>query len=142
MVRWHYAIHESFASGAIQYYLESNFLQEILFEEFVKVGVETGTQIPIKGDSRAKPDKFQRIETLQPLFERGLFYFNEAEQNDPGIKRLIEQLLIFEKGTRFHDDGPDAIEGVVWMLNYKTRVDQPLIIGMRNTGTYRNSMRF
>ena len=39
---------------------------------------------------------------------------------------------MFEKGSRFHDDGPDAIEGAVWMLNFKTRVDLPLIIGKRN----------
>ena len=142
MVRWHYLIHEKFANGAIQYYMETNFLQEILFEEFVKVGMETGTQIPIKGDSRSKPDKFQRIETLQPLFERGLFFFNVAEQNDPGTNRLIEQLLMFEKGSRFHDDGPDAIEGAVWMLNNKTRQNFSLNLGMRNMGTYRNVRRY
>lgn len=143
MVQWHYTIHQTYAQQTpIFYYMESNFLQDMLFDEFTKVGEETGTHIPIKGDSRNKPDKFQRIENMQPLFERGIFFFNEAEQNDPGTKRLIEQLLLFEKGSRYHDDAPDAVEGAVWMLNFKTRVDIPLIIGMRNTGTYRNAMRF
>ncbi len=143
MVNWHYSIHEQYGRNAvIYYYMESNFLQDMLFDEFVKMGAECGLQIPIKGDSRNKPDKFQRIENLQPLFERGIFYFNEAERNDYGTKKLIEQLLMFEKGSRTHDDGPDAIEGAVWMLNYKTRVDLPLIIGKRNVGTYRNVLRF
>ncbi|MFI5218251.1 MAG: phage terminase large subunit [Bacteroidia bacterium] len=143
MVQWHYTIHQTYSPHcSIYYYMESNFIQDMLFDEFTKMGEEYGTQIPIKGDARNKPDKFQRIENLQPLFERGIFYFNEAEKNDTGTKRLIEQLLMFEKGSRYHDDGPDAIEGAVWMLNFKTRVDLPLIIGMRNTGTYRNAMRF
>jgi hypothetical protein len=79
---------------------------------------------------------------MQPLFERGIFFFNEAERNDSGTRRLIEKLLMFEKGTRYHDDGPDAIEGAVWMLNYKTRIDVTFIIGKRNTGTYCNIMRY
>lgn len=143
MVQWHYTIHQSIGQHcSIYYYMESNFIQDMLFDEFTKMGNEYGTQIPIKGDARNKPDKFQRIENLQPLFERGIFYFNEAEKNDAGTKRLIEQLLMFEKGSRFHDDAPDAVEGAVWMLNFKTRVDLPLIIGKRNEGSYRNVMRF
>ena len=143
MVQWHYTLHQTYSQFAsVYYYMESNFLQDMLFDEFTKMGSEYGTQIPIKGDNRNKPDKFQRIESMQPLFERGIFYFNEAERNDPGTKRLIEQLLMFEKGSRYHDDGPDAIEGAIWMLNFKTRVDAPMIIGKRNTGTYRNLLRF
>lgn len=143
MVQWHYKIHQMFSTQtSIYYYMESNFLQDMLFDEFTKMGFEYGTHIPIKGDSRNKPDKFQRIESMQPLFERGIFFFNEAEQNDSGMKRVIEQLLMFEKGSRYHDDAPDAVEGAVWMLNFKTRVDLPLIVGMRNVGSYRNAMRF
>ncbi|HRA60473.1 MAG TPA: phage terminase large subunit [Bacteroidia bacterium] len=143
MVRWHYTLQETFgATTPISFYMESNFLQDILFDEFTQMGNETGLHIPIKGDARNKPDKFQRIESMQPLFERGLIYFNEDEKENPGVKKLVEQLLLFEKGSRYHDDGPDAIEGAIWMLNFKTRVDLPLIIGKRNTGTYRNAMRF
>lgn len=143
MVQWHYSIHEIFSPlSPIYYYMESNFLQDMLFDEFTKMGFEHGTHIPIKGDNRSKPDKFQRIESMQPLFERGIFFFNEAEQNDSGMKRVIEQLLMFEKGSRYHDDAPDAVEGAIWMLNFKTRVDLPLIVGMRNVGSYRNAMRF
>jgi len=102
----------------------------------------TGVHIPIKGDCRSKPDRFQRIESIQPLFERGQVFFKMAEKNSPRDKRLVKQFLMFEKGSRFHDDGPGATEGAVWILNFKTRVDQPLIIVLRNNRTYRNAMRF
>ncbi len=143
MVKWHYDLHNFIGEQAtVFYYMESNFLQDMLFEEFVKVGNELGWQLPIKGDARKKPDKFQRIESMQPLFERCLFFFNEDEKNTPSFQKLVEQLLLFEKGSRINDDGPDAIEGAVWMLNYKTRVDAPMIIGKRGVGAYANLMRY
>ena len=72
MVNWHYTIHEQYGKNSvIYYYMESNFLQDMLFDEFVKMGAECGLQIPIKGDSRNKPDKFQRIENLQPRMRSG-----------------------------------------------------------------------
>lgn len=143
MVQWHYDLHNAIGDQAVvSFYMESNFLQDLLFEEFVKVGNELGWQLPIKGDSRNKPDKFQRIENIQPLFERGLFFISEDEKNTQGVSKLIEQLLLFEKGSRTHDDGPDALEGAIWMLNYKTRISQPMIIGKRGVGNFRNKYRF
>ena len=122
--------------------MESNFIQDLLLEEFKVEGIIRADHIPIIADKRAKPDKFQRIENLQPLFERGLIYFNQSEQNDTGMKRLIEQLLLFEKGTRYHDDASDALEGAIYKINERTRIDQPMIIGRRGVGSYANTMRF
>jgi predicted phage terminase large subunit-like protein len=142
MVNWHYDLHNAIGDQAVvSFYMESNFLQDLLFEEFVKVGNELGWQLPIKGDTRNKPDKFQRIENIQPLFERGLFFFSEDEKHTHGVIKLIEQLLLFEKGSRTHDDGPDALEGAIWMLNFKTRVNQPMIIGKRGEGNFQNKHR-
>ena len=143
MVNWHYDLHKTVGEQAvISFYMESNFLQDLLFEEFVKVGNEVGWQLPIKGDTRNKPDKFQRVENIQPLFERGLVFIAEEEKASPGIIKLIEQLLLFEKGSRTHDDAPDALEGAIWMLNYKTRISQPMIIGKRGDGNFINKSRF
>lgn len=143
MVNWHYDLHNVVGEQAvISFYMESNFLQDLLFEEFVKHGNEVGWQLPIKGDTRNKPDKFQRVENIQPLFERGLVFISEDEKSSPGVVKLVEQLLLFEKGSRTHDDGPDALEGAIWMLNYKTRVSQPMIIGKRGVGNFRNKRRF
>jgi predicted phage terminase large subunit-like protein len=119
MIQWHYDIHD-FAKGAVvNYYMESNFIQDLILEAFRKAGVLVGWQLPIRGDSRKKPDKFARIEALQPLFERGLIVFNESERTHPGMMQLEEQLLMFEKGSRTHDDAPDALEGAVYLLNIR-----------------------
>jgi len=121
MVQWHYDIN-SWIDGRVpvMYFMESNFIQDLLLDEFRKVGDAVGHQIPIRGDARKKPDKFSRIEAMQPLFERGLIIMNEKEKDSPGMRQLVEQLLMFEKGSRAHDDAPDALEGAVFLLNQRS----------------------
>lgn len=121
MVAWHYDI-DAYIAGRcpVMYYMESNFIQDLMLDEFRKVGDAVGHQIPIRGDARKKPDKFSRIEAMQPLFERGLVVLNEKEKNDPGMMQLVEQLLMFEKGSRIHDDAPDALEGGIFLLNQRS----------------------
>ena len=118
MIEWHYSI-ARFVDGRVPvyYYMEANMLQELILEEFRKQGEARGDIIPIKGDNRHKPDKFARIEALQPLFEQHLVIFNQDEKDSPGMQVLLEQLLAFERGSRMHDDAPDALEGAIWMLN-------------------------
>jgi len=122
MVAWHYKILD-YVGGRVpvMYYMESNFLQELLLEEFKKVGDSAGLHIPIRGDARKKPDKFARIEAMSPYFERGLMIFNDREKDSPGMQVLIEQLLMFEKGSKTNDDAPDALEGAIWMLTQRGR---------------------
>ncbi len=122
MVQWHYDL-DAWINGRVPvlYYMESNFLQDLLLDEFRKAGNTAGHHIAIRGDARKKPDKFARVEATQPLFERGLMIFNEAEKGSPGMMKLVEQLLMFEKGSRINDDGPDALEGAVFLLNQRTR---------------------
>lgn len=121
MVAWHYDI-DAYIAGRcpVMYYMESNFIQDLMLDEFRKVGDAVGHQIPIRGDARKKPDKFSRIEAMQPLFERGLVVLNEKEKNDPSMMQLVEQLLMFEKGSRIHDDAPDALEGGIFLLNQRS----------------------
>lgn len=122
MVQWHYEI-DAWIDGRVPvlYFMEANFLQDLLLDEFQKAGRLIVHQIPIRGDQRKKPDKFARIEAMQPLFERRLLLINEKEQDSPGVRALVEQLLMFEKGSKSHDDAPDALEGAIWMLNHRNR---------------------
>jgi predicted phage terminase large subunit-like protein len=122
MVAWHYTIWD-YVDGKVPvlYNMESNFLQDLLLDEFKTVGQITGHQIPIRGDARKKPDKFARIEAMSPLFERGLVVFNEKEKDSLGMITLKDQLLMFEKGSRSHDDAPDALEGAIWLLSKRGR---------------------
>lgn len=125
MVRWLYDLYEwSLEKGiAIKWYMEANFMQDTTLDEFRREGDLRGYQLPISGDKRKKPDKFQRVEAISPLWERGFVTYNEDEKNDPDMLAGIDQTLAFEKGMRGHDDAPDADEGAIWYLQKHTRVN-------------------
>ena len=134
MVQWHYDIHDYAGDNPLRYYMESNFMQDLLLDEFKKVGNKVGWQIPVIGDTRKKPEKFSRIEAMQPLFNRGEVIFNEQEQHSQGMEVLEEQLLLFEKGSKVHDDAPDALEGAIWMLSNRVRVSNNRYVVGKKTG--------
>lgn len=138
MVEWHYDI-SNFIDGQVpvMYYMESNFMQDSLLDEFKKEGNERGDHIAIRGDNRKKPDKFARIEAMQPLFERGLFMINENERESLGVINLVEQLMMFERGSKVHDDAPDAVEGAIYLLNKRTTTcDTKYVVGKRQSMRY------
>ena len=138
MVRWFYDLHESLPEAVIcDYYIEANFLQDMILDEFTEEGHKRGYQLPISPDKRKKPDKFQRIEAISPLWERGFVYYNADMQNDRDMLSGIEQLLCFEKGTNTHDDAPDADEGAIYILQKRTRVETfTPRFGTRNSSKY------
>ena len=96
-------------------------MQDLMLDEFRKIGITLGRHVPVIGDKRVKGDKFARIEAMQPLFERGLVIFNEQEQNTQGMRTLEDQLLSFQRGSRSHDDAPDALESALWLLSQRAR---------------------
>jgi predicted phage terminase large subunit-like protein len=133
MVQWHYDIMDMLGGLPCYYYMEANLIQDILMEEFHKVGKVVGKMVPIKGDERKKPDKFTRIESLlEPLNRAGKLIFNEREKENPHMQRLDEQFKAFQPGSRAHDDGPDAVEGAVWIINNKVRELTPPVYIKRN----------
>jgi len=122
MVRWWYDFHESLPEDVVcYYYMEANFMQDNILDEFSREGDLRGYQLPISPDKRKKPDKFQRIEAISPLWERGFTFYNEKLKEDPDMMTGIEQTLAFEKGSTVHDDGPDADEGAIEKLQKQVR---------------------
>ena len=120
MIKWHYEIMALVGPRSCYYYMEQVFLQELIIQEFYKTSAETGRTIPLMGDRRDKDDKFTRIEALlEPLHRNGKLYFNEDERENPNMQKLEEQFIAFAAGSRAHDDGPDAVEGAVYMLTQK-----------------------
>jgi predicted phage terminase large subunit-like protein len=116
----------------VLYFMESNLMQDLMLDEFKQEGATLGYHVPVIGDKRKKPDKFARIEAMQPLFERNLVMFNQEERDAPGMKILIEQLLMFERGNKAHDDAPDALEAAVWILSQRNRTtNAKYVIGRR-----------
>jgi len=122
LVRWLFHHYQSLPDNAVcEYYMEANFAQDLIIDEFDREAEKMGIVFPLRKDLRKKPDKFARVEALSPLFEKGLMRFNKKEKNSPDMITLVDQLLSFEKGSKAHDDGPDALEGGVWLLSKDMR---------------------
>jgi phage terminase large subunit-like protein len=135
MVRWLYNLYESLPKDvAVSFFMESNFMQDIILDEFAAEGDIRGYQLPIMGDRRKKPEKIQRIEAISPLWERGFVFYNEALKDSPDMQVGIEQTLALERGSRVHDDAPDADEGAIWFLQRNSRQEQfqPVAIPRRS----------
>lgn len=121
MISWHYQIMDIVGDKSCYFLMEEVFLQDTIIKEFYAVAVSKGRTVPIQGDKRKKDDKFTRIEALlSPLHNNGKLYLNERERQNPHMARLAEQFVAFAVGSRAHDDGPDAVEGAVWVINTKT----------------------
>ena len=135
MVRWLYDLYERTRDKvAVQFFMEANFMQDVILDEFAVEGKNRGYQLPIMPDKRKKPEKIQRIEAISPLWERGYVYYNERLKDSPDMQVGIEQTLALERGSRVHDDAPDADEGAIWLLQRNARQEscQP-IFGKRPT---------
>lgn len=102
----------------ISHSMESNFMQEDWHKkELERVEEDKDRALRIHFDRRKKGDKHERILTLVPLFQRGMIRFNRNKKASKGMKLLRSQLLAFERGSKINDDGPDALEGAVWMTD-------------------------
>ncbi len=122
MVRWLYNLYESLPENvSVRFFMEANFMQDIILDEFTTEGNLRGYQLPILPDKRKKPEKIQRIEAISPLWERGFVFYNEVLKDTSDMQVGIEQTLSLERGSRVHDDAPDADEGAIWYLQRNTR---------------------
>mgnify|MGYP000542485539 FL=1 len=111
-----YDIYEIFESFS-RYAMEASFLQGMLLEqEFEAVAEERDMDVPLYKDKRNKPNKEVRIDNLQPLATSHTLGFNIDEKDNPSMKMLKSQFLGFGGGAK--DDGPDATEGAIWLLQH------------------------
>ena len=122
MVRWLYNFDESLPEDvAVSYYMEANFMQDTILDEFEAEGYIRGYQLPVMPDKRKKPDKIQRIEAISPFWERGYVFYNEALRNDTDMETGIDQTLSLARGSRAHDDVPDANKKAIYKLQKGSR---------------------
>lgn len=115
---WHYDLNE-FLQGkgtTCPMYMEEVFLLDLMYDTFDRVAKTKGFRIPIQGDTRKKPDKDIRIAASAGHFERANVYFDERLRHDRHTHQLIEQYLKFRVGARSKKDGPDAVEGGMFLL--------------------------
>lgn len=123
MVRWLYDLYERTRDvAAVSFFMEANFVQDTILDEFDAEGKIRGYQLPLMPDKRKKPEKIQRIEAISSLWERGYVFYNAKLKDSPDMQVGIEQTLALERGSKVHDDAPDADEGAIWILQKNTRV--------------------
>ena len=135
MIEWGYVLDQLVRSGgsACELWMEEVFLQDLLYKDFNAVAQAKGKPLPLNGDKRQKPDKDARIASLSGYFERGNWYFNEAEKDNHHMVNLIYQFTSFQPGhTGIKKDGPDACEGAVFKLMEKVVTNVPATMGKRN----------
>lgn len=101
------------------YYMEANFIQNDLLDDFDEESSKRGYVFPINGDYTKKEDKETRIQNMTPLFERDMIDFCESMKDDRDMLEGIRQLLAFPTG---HDDFPDALHGALSKLKTLVRV--------------------
>ena len=125
-VNWYY-YQKDYVRERTQIYnsIENNKLQDPFYEQvfkplFQQKAIEKGYIIAISPDMRDKPEKFTRIEgNLESLHRGGHLILNLAEKDNPHMKRLEEQFLLFDDGLPAPADGPDAIEGGFFICQQK-----------------------
>jgi len=124
LISWCYNTEQHYKQKGvwINWYIEANFMQDLFLDDFFEEGQKRGFQIALIPDRRHKPDKFARIEAISPYFERGWVFFDETKKQSQDFKNACDQLLAFERGTKAHDDFPDALEGAIFLLQQQSRV--------------------
>lgn len=118
MVNAHYLLDEMIGDVACQHWMEAGLMQDQHMDHYRERAQQTGDSIRLRLDTRKKPDKVDRIANLEPLMQLGLLRFSEAMRQDADMQRLVEQFLAFPYGA---DDGPDAVEGAVYLMKGKSR---------------------
>lgn len=123
-IDWLYAMRDHVATNTLLYsFIENNSLQNPFYEQVLlplvyEKGKENGV-LSISPDARDKPEKFFRIEAnLEPLNRLGQLILNIDEKDDPNMKRLDAQFLGVSASSKTMD-GPDAVEGGVFILKQK-----------------------
>ncbi len=125
LLDWYRQIYKMIdGQNTCRFYMEDVFIQDTLVHEVNNQRLSINPYFTLHGDKRKKPDKFTRIETmLEPMVRNGLLFLNENEKHNPHMARLENQFKTFAFGSSAHDDGPDAVEGAVWILQEQQRVD-------------------
>lgn len=97
-------------AAAIFFYDATAAQQAVYKEIFIQEAAKHRTYtIPLP--EHASVDKYLRIEaTLINLLFNKRLVFSEKIKDTPDLKTGLEQLLVFERGSKAHDDFPDTLE--------------------------------
>lgn len=134
-INWYFLLDDYVAGKTTVYhYIENNSLQDPFFRQvFIPLLNErkqrTNRPFSILPDEEKKTDKATRIEAnLEPVNREGRLVFNIAEKDNPHMRRLSDQFLLFTLQMKFPADGPDCIEGGKRIIDNKLRRMTPPVM--------------
>jgi len=124
-IQWLYECRD-YVKGQTQVYvyienntLQDPFYQQVLLPLIYQEGEQRKDMLGITPDDRVKPDKYFRIEgSLEPLNRLGHMILNEAEKENPHMKRMETQFKSVSPNSKTMD-GPDSVEGGVYIAKNK-----------------------
>ncbi len=122
MLDWNYEILK-FVGGKVPvyFYIEWPWIDDPIKQEIAAANKRHGVSIHPKPDERQKPFKYDRIEaSLEPKNRSGELIFNEDLKDTPHMVVMEGQFLALSPTSKAHDDGPDAVEGGVWVVDNKS----------------------
>ncbi|SFB88335.1 phage uncharacterized protein (putative large terminase), C-terminal domain-containing protein [Brevinema andersonii] len=106
--------------------VESNGFQAYFLKELQAFAEKEGVALPLHAIKNTLK-KEHRITKLVPLFETNKIVFDGELIRSKTGKLLIEQLLYFPDSV-VHDDGPDALEGAIRVLEARTNTKSSFIL--------------
>lgn len=140
MLDWNYEILRYVNDAVpVYFYIEWPWIDDMLKLEIATANERHGLSVNPKPDDRDKPDKFFRIESnLEPLNRNAMLIFNEEEKGKPHMENMEGQFLAISPTSRANDDGPDAVEGGVHVVNRKSVINNTgMKVGKRNVNSKR-----
>ena len=118
------------------------FFQQVFQPIVRRIRRERKISLYITGDEEKKTDKATRIEAnLEPLNREGNLILNEAEKDNPHMKRMAEQFKLFNLQLTYPADGPDCVEGGNRIIDRKTRQSEKPVIVTRKSTRSQNKYR-
>ncbi|MDR2890752.1 MAG: hypothetical protein LBV18_04000 [Alistipes sp.] len=134
-IDWYFLLNEYVKGQTVVYnYVENNSLQDPFFQQvfkplLAKKRQEKGIELSITADSDKKTDKATRIEAnLEPLNRENRLVLNIDEKDNPHMKRLADQFLLFTLSLKFPADGPDCVEGGLRIVRKKVGQLAPPVV--------------
>ncbi|MDJ1494168.1 hypothetical protein QNI19_14590 [Cytophagaceae bacterium DM2B3-1] len=107
----------------VEFWFEASFMQDMFLDDFNAEAIKRKQTLNVRGDKRAKPDKFMRIEAMTTTYQKLKVFYNQELKGSKDADNLIDkQFLLFEKGSSAHDDGPDATEGLIHILSHQAKI--------------------
>lgn len=92
--------------------IESNQFQYLLASDLRRIGSERGATLPVSELHNYVPKPIRIRRCGQWLSQNHL----RVKAGSPGARLLVDQLEGFGQDSKEHDDGPDALEGLIRLL--------------------------